>query len=95
MRSSSCLLGIWALILTLNQAQSQTGQGIFERLDTAFDSLIPKNASIEKVAGGFDFVEAPLWRSDRHVWFSDVVGNALRSVTPDGLISVHGDNGPG
>src|SRR3954452_22995652 len=50
MRFSSCLLGVGALILTLNQAQSQTGQGRFERLDPAFDSLVPKNASIEKVA---------------------------------------------
>src|SRR4051812_9386025 len=50
MRSSSRLLGVGALILTLNQAQSETGQGSFERLDPAFDSLVPKNASIEKVA---------------------------------------------
>src|SRR3954452_23232741 len=50
MRSSSCLLGVGALILTLNQTQSQTAQGSFERLDPAFDSLVPKNASIEKVA---------------------------------------------
>src|SRR4051812_44951076 len=88
MRSNSCLLGVAALVLTLNQAQSQTGQGSFERLDPAFDSLVPKNASIEKVATGFDFVEAPLWRSDRHIWFSDVIGNVLRSVTPDGKVEV-------
>ncbi|MFL6446735.1 MAG: SMP-30/gluconolactonase/LRE family protein [Bryobacteraceae bacterium] len=88
MRSNSCVLVVGALILTLNLAQSQTGQGSFERLDPAFDSLVPKNASIEKVAGGFDFVEAPLWRSDRHIWFSDVVGNVLRSVTPDGRVEV-------
>ena len=88
MRSSSRLLGVGALILTLNQTQSETGQGSFERLDPAFDSLVPKNASIEKVASGFDFVEAPLWRSDRHIWFSDVVGNVLRSVTPDGKVEV-------
>src|SRR3954447_13829728 len=88
MNFSSCLLGLSALILTLNQAQSQTGQGSFERLDPTFDLLVPKNASIEKVASGFDFVEAPLWRSDRHIWFSDVVGNVLRSVTPDGKVEV-------
>jgi len=88
MKFSPCLLGVCALILTLNHAQSQTGNASIERLDPAFDSLVPKNASIEKVASGFDFVEAPLWRSDRHIWFSDVVGNALRSVTPDGKVEV-------
>src|SRR3569833_1777763 len=88
MRSSSCLVGVGALILTLNQAQPQAAQGSFERLDPAFDSLVPKNATVEKVATSFDFVEAPLWRSDRHIWFSDVVGNVLRSVTPKGKVEV-------
>src|SRR5215469_3076897 len=60
------------------------GVGSIVRLDPAFDSLVPKDAQIEKVAGGFQFTEGPLWRPDGHLWFSDVMGNVVRSLTPSG-----------
>src|SRR5690242_3817514 len=69
-------------------ARAQSTAGSIERLDPALDSIVPKDAKIEKVAGGFEFIEAPLWRSDGHVWFSDVLGNVVRSVTPDGKVQV-------
>lgn len=52
------------------------------------DALVPADAVIEKVAGGFQFTEGPLWRPDGTLWFSDVVGNVVRSVTPDGTVKV-------
>lgn len=64
------------------------GVGSIVRLDPAFDSLAPQDAQIEKVAGGFQFTEGPLWRPDGRLWFSDVVGNVVRSVTPAGQIEV-------
>ena len=64
------------------------GVGSIVRLDPAFDSLVPKDAVIEKVAGGFQFTEGPLWRPDGVLWFSDVVGNVVRSVTPAGQVAV-------
>ena len=69
-------------------AAATPGVGSIVRLDPAFDSLVPKDAVIEKVAGGFDFTEGPLWRPEGVVWFSDVVGNVLRSVTPAGQVNV-------
>jgi gluconolactonase len=69
-------------------AAATLGVGSIVRLDPAFDSLVPKDAAIETVAGGFDFTEGPLWRPDGVVWFSDVVGNVLRSVTPTGQVTV-------
>jgi gluconolactonase len=62
--------------------------GSIVRLDPAFDSLVPKDARIEKVAGGFQFTEGPLWRPDNRLWFSDVIGNVVRSVTPEGQVTV-------
>jgi gluconolactonase len=62
--------------------------GSIVRLDPALDSLVPKDARIEKVAGGFQFTEGPLWRPDNRLWFSDVIGNVVRSVTPDGQVTV-------
>jgi gluconolactonase len=64
------------------------GVGAIVRLDPALDSLVPKDAIIEKVGGGFQFTEGPLWRPDGHLWFSDVTGNVVRSITADGKVQV-------
>ena len=64
------------------------GVGTIVRLDPAFDALAPKDAVIEKVGGGFQFTEGPLWRPEGKLWFSDVVGNVLRSITPAGQVEV-------
>jgi gluconolactonase len=61
------------------------------RLDPAFDALVPLDAKIEKLAGGFIFTEGPIWRpnvGDGHggLWFSDVIGNVTRQWTPDGKV---------
>ncbi len=72
----------------LSSADVGSPVGRIVRLDPAFDRLVPKDARIEKVAGGFQFTEGPLWRSDGHLWFSDVVGNLVRSLTPEGQVQV-------
>ena len=86
-------------LLVLNAiAQQQPAApaiGAIVRLDPAFDALVPKDARIEKVAGGFTFTEGPLWRPDGHLWFSDVVGNMVRSMTPDGRFTVPIDHSGG
>jgi gluconolactonase len=69
-------------------AAANAGVGTIVRLDPAFDSLVPRDAVIEKVASGFDFTEGPLWRPEGVIWFSDVVGNVLRSVTPAGQVTI-------
>ena len=69
--------------------------GTIKRLDPAFDALVAPAAVIEKVAGGFKFTEGPLWRPDGTLWFSDVQGNVMRSVTPDGKVTVLIENAGG
>ncbi len=61
--------------------------GTVVRLDPAMDSLVPRDASIEKLAGGFTFIEGPLWRPGGVLWFSDVVANVVRQWSPDGKIT--------
>jgi gluconolactonase len=56
------------------------------RLDPDFDALLPPNARVEKIAGGFTFIEGPIWRPWGALWFSDVVGNVTRQWTPDGQV---------
>ena len=74
---------------------SQNAVGKIDRLDPALDALIAPGAVIEKVAGGFKFTEGPLWRPDGTLWFSDVQGNVVRSVTPDGKVTVLIENAGG
>ena len=69
-------------------APEKKGVGSIERLDPALDTVIAKDAVIEKVGGGFGFTEGPLWRPDGKLWFSDVTGNVVRSITPDGQVQV-------
>ena len=38
--------------------------GSFARLDPAFDALVPPDAKIEKIAGGYTFIEGPVWRPE-------------------------------
>lgn len=56
------------------------------RIDPAFDALVPRDARIEKVGGGFTFTEGPIWRPSGVLWFSDVVGNVVRQWSPDGTV---------
>jgi gluconolactonase len=67
----------------------QHGVGEIVRLDPAMDQIVPKDAVIEKLAGGFQFTEGPLWRPQEQVlWFSDVVGNVVRQWSPNGEVKV-------
>jgi gluconolactonase len=80
--------GSFALTVTAVLAAAPLGVGKIERLDPALDALVTPGTVIEKVAGGFKFTEGPLWRPDGTLWFSDVQGNVVRSVTPAGQVKV-------
>lgn len=52
--------------------------GKIVRLDPALDQLIPKDAKIEVLAGGFEWSEGAVWdRADKSVLFSDIPRNAV------------------
>jgi gluconolactonase len=80
-----------ALCLLVTPALAQ-GLAI-KKLDPALDSVIAPGTRIEKVANGFIFTEGPMWR-DGKLWFSDVRGDKVRTLTPDGKVAVIlGDSG--
>jgi len=64
------------------------------RLDPGLDAVIAPGTEIERVATGFTFTEGPLWREGK-LWFSDVRGDKLRAVTPDGKVQLLLDNSGG
>jgi len=63
--------------------------GVIERLDPAFDELVPADAVIEKLADGFGFTEGPTWidDGDGYLLFSDIPGNSIVRWSPDGMVS--------
>jgi gluconolactonase len=61
--------------------------GPIVRLDPRLDALISSTATVEKVSGGFKFLEGPLWRPSGVLWFSDLVGNVVHQWSPDGKVS--------
>jgi len=64
------------------------------RLDPGIDAVIAPGTNIERVATGFTFTEGPLWHGGR-LWFSDVRGDKLRALTPDGSVELLLDNSGG
>jgi gluconolactonase len=52
--------------------------GSVERLDPALDALIPSDAKIEKLAGGFQWAEGPVWHPvTQSLLFTDVPRNVV------------------
>lgn len=54
------------------------GAGSILRVDSAVNALIPANAQIEKLSGGFAFTEGPVWHEESgQLFFSDLRSNAI------------------
>src|SRR5205814_5188232 len=58
-------------------------------LDPAFSRIVPDGAQIEKLAGGFPYVEGPVWdRAGGFLLFSEPSGgNKILKWTPDGKVT--------
>lgn len=60
--------------------KTPTTIGSVERLDPAFDALVPAEAKIEVLAGGFTWTEGPVWVDDEsggYLLFSDIPRNSI------------------
>lgn len=70
----------------LGVAYADTGS--VARLDPALDHIVPRDARVEKIAGGFQFTEGPIWHPDGYLLFSDPNANTIYRWTRDGTVSV-------
>ena len=60
------------------RSDSHASVGRIVRLDPRLDRLVPSGAAVEKVAGGFTWVEGPAWdRSRGSLLFSDIPRNSV------------------
>jgi gluconolactonase len=58
------------------------------RLDPALDRIVPAGGLLEKLAGGFQFTEGPVWHPDGYLLFSDPNANTIYRWSPDAGVSV-------
>jgi len=87
---------IWVRSATLDfyrpdQARVATATGAeVLRLRPAINAIVPADAVVEKLAGGFRFTEGPVWVPEGdYLLFSDPNSNAIYRWTPDGEVSVY------
>ncbi len=65
------------LTMTATALSTVTAQEI-QRLDPALDQLVPANAKLEKVAGGFDkWSEGPVWTHQGNLLFAEIPANNI------------------
>ena len=62
---------------------SDPGRSI-ERLDPALDGLVTPGSAAEKLAGGFGFLEGPVYLPSGGLLFSDIPRNVIRRWSPTG-----------
>jgi gluconolactonase len=71
------------------------GDNTVVRLDPALDQLVAPEAKVELVKGGFGFTEGPVWMTEGksgYLLFTDIPGNVVWKLTPDGKASVYLEN---
>jgi gluconolactonase len=54
-----------------------------ERDDPRLDAIVPADAVLERVAGGFEFTEGPLWSPDGALLFSSPNTNTIYRLDPE------------
>ena len=55
------------------------------RQSPALDAVLAPDVKIERVAKGFVFTEGPMWHQGA-LWFSDLRGNKMYSLSADGKL---------
>ena len=53
-----------------------------DRVDAAIDRLLPPDTPLERVAGGFEFTEGPVWTRDGALLFSAPNANKIYRWSP-------------
>jgi gluconolactonase len=59
-----------------------------DRMDAGLDAIVPADATVERVAAGFTWVEGPVWIPKGYLLFAEITSNSIRKLTPDGTVSI-------
>ena len=59
-----------------------------DEVDARLAAIVPLDARLERIAGGFEFTEGPVWTRDGALLFSSPNTNAVYRWTPAGAVTV-------
>src|SRR5207249_11891783 len=85
---------IWMRTATLDLYAPERAQvGVpatleIDREDARLDTVLSARARLERVAGGFEFTEGPVWSPEGALLFSSPNTNVIYRWTPDGRVNV-------
>jgi gluconolactonase len=85
---------IWIRTATLDFYASERARAGWEqpceisRSDPGLDAIVPPDARLERVAGGFEFTEGPVWTRDGALLFSSPNTNVIYRWAPTGVVTV-------
>lgn len=80
---------LFVLSLGLGNCSNAQEKPMLDAKTSEFTKLFPKDAKVEKVAGGFQFTEGPVWRADGSLLFSDIPADTIYRLDNDGRVSVY------
>jgi len=84
---SAAILIIVLLLLLPLRVRPEESKGPLVAHSPEFWQLISSDAKLEKVAGGFQFTEGPVWNRKGYLLFSDIPANRIYRWTPDGKVT--------
>jgi gluconolactonase len=85
---------IWMRTATLDfYSPERTQVGVeapleIERTDARLDTVLPDTPRLERVAGGFEFTEGPVWSPEGALLFSSPNTNVIYRWSPEGQVTV-------
>jgi gluconolactonase len=89
MKKAVILLVVLASVAAPSMMGQQADVGKIVRNDPALDKLVSPGTKIEKLHGGFRFIEGPVWvNAGSYLLFSDLASNAIMKWSSDGNVSV-------
>src|SRR5579864_2418820 len=93
MSARSIIFFLWILATAGAVTQAQEWGRVL-RLDPGLDAVVQSDAKVERLAGGFQFLEGPIWiRNGGYLLFSEMPSNVINKWNPrDGKVSVFMDH---
>lgn len=88
MRNVTGLLVVFSIGIVGVSAASEHQPAKVERLSPEVDGIVPPQATLERVATGFKWVEGPVWIKAGYLLFAEIPSNSIRQWTPGKGVSI-------
>ncbi len=87
----ACLTAFNLVEVACNQDHRSIGLGKVIQSDQELDRILPRDAKLEKLKGGFGLLEGPVWSPNEFLLFSDMKSHIIHKWSPEAGLSVFAD----